>query len=163
MRAAALTLVLALTLATPALAATPEEDVGAVLDQLHAAASKADGPTYFGLYAADAVFIGTDATERWSLPQFRAYAEPYFAKGQGWTYVPRERHVILAPVDCRCVAWFTELLDSKSYGTARGAGVLVKDADGWKVSQYVLSFPIPNDVADEVTARIRAFEAGKGK
>ena len=85
MRAAALTLVLALTLATPALAATPEEDVGAVLDQLHAAASKADGPTYFGLYAADAVFIGTDATERWSLPQFRAYAEPYFAKGQGWT------------------------------------------------------------------------------
>lgn len=163
MRAAALPLVLALTLATRALAATPEEDIGAVLDQLHAAASKADGPTYFGLYAPDAVFIGTDATERWSLPQFRAYAEPYFAKGQGWTYFPRERHVTLAPVDCRCVAWFDELLDSKSYGTARGAGVLVKDADGWKVSQYVLSFPIPNDVADEVTARIRAFEAGKGK
>ncbi len=163
MRAAALTLVLALTLAAPALAATPEDDVGAVLDQLHAAASKADGPTYFGLYTPDAVFIGTDATERWSMLQFRAYAEPYFAKGHGWTYVPRERHVILAPVDCRCVAWFDELLDSKSYGTARGAGVLVKGADGWKISQYVLSFPIPNDVADEVTARIKAFEAEKGK
>ena len=57
-----------LALATPAFAATPEEDIGAVLDQLHAAAAKADGPTYFGLYTPDAVFIGTDATERWSLP-----------------------------------------------------------------------------------------------
>ena len=151
----------ALALATPAFAATPEEDVGVVLDGLHAAAAKADGAAYFALYTPDAVFIGTDATERWSLSQFRAYAEPFFSKGQGWTYAPRERHVTLAPVDCRCIAWFDELLDSKSYGTARGTGVLVKTDAGWKVAQYALTFPIPNDVADEVTDRIKAFEAGK--
>ncbi|HRD47061.1 MAG TPA: nuclear transport factor 2 family protein [Caulobacter sp.] len=153
----------ALALATPALAATPEEDIGVVLDQLHAAAAKADGPTYFALYTPDAVFIGTDAAERWTLPQFRAYAEPHFSKGKGWTYVPRDRHVTLAPLDCRCLAWFDELLDSQSYGVARGTGVLLKTDTGWKVSQYVLTFPIPNDVADEVTERIKAFEAGKAK
>ncbi len=151
----------ALALATPAFAATPEEDIGATLDALHAAAARADGATYFGLYTPDAVFIGTDATERWDMLAFRAYAEPHFSKGQGWTYVPRDRQVTLAPLDCRCVAWFDELLDSKSYGTARGTGVLVKTPGGWKVSQYVLTFPIPNDVADEVTERIKAFEAGK--
>ena len=158
---AALLAVLLMFAATPAFAATPEEDIAAVLDQLHAAASKADGPAYFGLYTPDAVFIGTDATERWTLPQFRAYAEPFFSKGKGWTYVPRERHVTLAPLECRCVAWFDELLDSQSYGTSRGTGVLVKGPDGWKVAQYALTFPIPNDVADEVTAKIKAFEAGK--
>lgn len=149
--------------ATPAYAATPEEDIGVVLDALHAAAAKADGPAYFALYTPDAVFIGTDAAERWTLPQFRAYAEPHFSKGKGWTYVPRDRHVTLAPLDCRCVAWFDELLDSQSYGVARGTGVLLKTDTGWKVSQYVLTFPIPNDVADEVTERIKAFEAGKTK
>lgn len=151
----------ALALATPAVAATPEQDVAAVLDSLHAAADKADGPAYFALYAPDAVFIGTDVTERWDLPAFRAFAEPYFAKGRGWTYVARERRVTLAPGDCRCVAWFDEVLDSKSYGTARGSGVLVKTPQGWKVSQYVLGFPIPNDVAGEVTERIKAYEAAK--
>jgi ketosteroid isomerase-like protein len=159
MRAVVLTL--ALAAATPALAATPEEDIAAVLDRLHLAAAKADGPAYFTLYTPDAVFLGTDVTERWTMPQFRAYAQPYFDKGQGWTYAARARQVTIAPVDCRCVAWFDEVLDSQSYGTARGTGTLVRTADGWKVTQYALTFPIPNDVADEVIAKIRAYEAGK--
>jgi ketosteroid isomerase-like protein len=161
MRVAVLALSLALTVATPAFAVTPEEDIAAVLDKLHLAAAKADGPAYFALYTPDAVFLGTDVTERWTIPAFRAYAQPYFDKGQGWTYAARERQVTLAPVDCRCVAWFDEVLDSQSYGTARGTGTLVKTADGWRVSQYALTFPIPNDVADEVIARIKAFEAAK--
>ena len=148
-------------LATPAVAATPEEDIAAVLDRLHAAASKADGPAYFALFKPDAVFLGTDVTERWTIPAFRAYAQPWFDKGQGWTYAARERQVTIAPVDCRCVAWFDEVLDSQSYGTARGTGTLLLTPQGWRVSQYALTFPIPNDVADEVIARIKAFEAGK--
>ncbi len=161
MRASALALSLALAAATPALAATPEEDIAAVLDQLHAAAAKADGPAYFALYTPDAVFIGTDVTERWTIPAFRAYAQPWFDKGQGWTYAARERQVTIAPVDCRCVAWFDEVLDSKSYGTARGTGTLLMTPQGWRVSQYALTFPIPNAVADDVVAKIKEFEAAK--
>ena len=154
----ALTL-LAAALSTPARAATPEQDIAAVLDALHAAAAKADGPGYFALYTPDAVYIGTDASERWSLDAFKGYAMPYFAKGQGWTYTPRERHITLAPIDCRCVAWFDELLDSQSYGTSRGTGTLVLTPQGWKVSQYALTFPIPNDLAGGITKDIKAFEA----
>ena len=161
MRSVVLALGLTVFASGSAFAATPEDDIGAVLDGLHVAASKADGPAYFASYTPDATFIGTDVTERWTLPQFRAYAEPFFAQGKGWTYVARERHVTLAPIDCRCVAWFDETLDSASYGTARGSGALVKTPQGWKVSQYVLSFPVPNDVADEVMAKIKAFEAAK--
>lgn len=163
MRKLALTLAFLVTVAAaPARAATPEQDIAAVLDALHAAAAKADGPAYFALYTPDATYLGTDAAERWSLTEFKGYAMPYFAKGRGWTYVPRERHITIAPIDCRCVAWFDELLDSQTYGTSRGTGALVLTPDGWKVSQYALTFPIPNDLAKDMTAKIKAFEA-KGK
>jgi hypothetical protein len=155
---AAMVLVL---LATPALAATPDEAAASkVLDAFHAAAAHSDYQGYFGLFTPDGVFIGTDAAERWSVPAFKAYAKAPFAAGKGWVYAPRSRHLTIAPVACKCVAYFDELLDSKSYGTSRGTGVLLKGAHGWKIAQYALTFPIPNDLADHMTTEIKAFEAG---
>ena len=134
---------------------TPEIEAAATLDRIHAAASTADGATYFAQFTPDARFIGTDASERWSLAEFRAYAEPYFAQGRGWSYSPRDRVMTLAPLDCRCVIWFDELLDNASYGETRGSGVLRLTDDGWKIEQYVLSIPVPNDKARAVVALIR--------
>ena len=150
-----LALVAALALSTAPLE-TPEEEAAAVIDALHAAASSADGAAYFALFAPDARFIGTDATERWTLAEFRAYAEPYFARGQGWTYTPVERTVTLAPIQCMCIAWFDEVLDSQSYGVTRGSGVLRKTRAGWKIEQYVLSFAVPNDRASAVVQAIKS-------
>jgi len=133
--------------------------INSTLDQLHAAASKAEGGRYFKLFTDDAIYIGTDAAERWSIREFRAFAEPYFAKGTGWTYKPRSRHVTVADVPCHCVAWFDELLDSEKYGTSRGTGVLLLKNGSWKISQYALTFPIPNDLAKGMTTEIKAFEA----
>src|SRR5665647_790580 len=135
--------------------------INSTLDQLHDAASKADGSQYFKLFTDDAVYIGSDAAERWTIKEFRAFAEPYFARGTGWTYKPRSRHVIVADIPCHCVAWFDELLDSESYGTSRGTGVLILKNGSWKISQYALTFPIPNDLAKGMTTEIKAFEATK--
>ncbi|WP_339914902.1 nuclear transport factor 2 family protein [uncultured Brevundimonas sp.] len=129
----------------------------AVLDALHKAAALADGAAYFDLFAPDAVYIGTDVSERWSVAEFRAYADPYFARGRGWTYTPRSRSLSMVPLECRCVIWFDEALDSASYGTSRGTGVVVRGEDGrWRVALYALTFPIPNALARDMTARIRA-------
>lgn len=149
----ALVAALALAAAPPP---TPEEDAAAVIDALHAAASSADGAAYFRLFTDDARFIGTDATERWTLAEFKAYAEPYFARGQGWTYTPVERTVTLAPIQCMCIAWFDEVLQNDSYGVTRGSGVLRKTRAGWKIEQYVLSFAVPNDKARAVVEAIEA-------
>jgi hypothetical protein len=137
---------------------TPEEEAAAVvLDALHEAASRADGAVYFDLFTPDATYIGSDVTEYWSIAEFRSYAEPYFNRGRGWTYTPRSRALTLAPLDCRCVVWFDEALDSQSYGTSRGTGVLVRGEDGrWRIALYALTFPIPNALARDMTARIRA-------
>lgn len=137
---------------------TPEEEAAsAVLNALHEAASKADGAVYFDLFTPDATYIGSDVTEHWSIAEFRGYAEPYFAQGRGWTYTPRSRALTLAPLDCRCVVWFDEALDSQAYGTSRGTGVVVRGEDGqWRIALYALTFPIPNALARDMTARIQA-------
>lgn len=142
---------------------TPEQQpIWETLDAFHQAASDADGPTYFSLMTPDAHYRGTDVTEFWTLEEFRGFVEPYFSQGRGWTYLPRERRVTIAPSPCACVAWFDETLDSESYGTSRGTGVLVQTTEGWRIAYYALTFPIPNELARDMTARIRAAEQPAG-
>lgn len=137
-----------------------ERDILSTLDRLHAAASNADESAYFALYAPEAVFIGTDASERWNKEEFRAYAKPYFDQGKGWTYTPRpgSRHITIVPGTQGGVAFFEELLDNAKYGTCRGTGVVRKIDGNWRVCQYHLTFPVPNDLAPQVTALIKVEE-----
>ena len=130
--------------------------IDGVLNSFHQAASDADGDLYFSLFAEGAIFMGTDATERWTVEEFKAFAEPYFSEGRGWTYTKTERHVYVS-VDGE-TAWFDEMLWNEKYGTCRGTGVLVLTEDGWRIAQYNLTFPIPNHLSPEITARIKEFE-----
>lgn len=93
-----------------AFAGSDRAAIGRVLDDFHKAAGDADEARYFGHMTADAVFIGTDATERWPVKAFREYAHPHFAAGRGWTYTPRDRHIVIQDD----VAWFDELLPFRS-------------------------------------------------
>ena len=134
--------------------------VDAVLDELHRAAAAADGPRYFALFTPTAVFLGTDATERWTLDEFRAYAKPHFDAGKGWDYTSVERHLVPVPAAAAggmvAVVLFDELLDNAKLGRCRGSGALVRTGDAWKIAQYNLSIPVPNDLALPVVELIRA-------
>ncbi|NVK88005.1 MAG: nuclear transport factor 2 family protein [Gammaproteobacteria bacterium] len=124
-----------------------------VLDQLHHAAAKADANTYFQLFMPAATFVGTDADEIWSLAEFKRFAEPYFAKGQGWTYRVTWRQVKLS--SDQTTAWFVERLYNESYGETRGSGVLVKQSGCWRIAQYHLTIPIPNHLAKNIVSIIQ--------
>ncbi|NVK56946.1 MAG: nuclear transport factor 2 family protein [Alteromonadaceae bacterium] len=137
--------------------ANDQHAVDEVLNALHANASQANYDAYFDLYSEDAVFIGTDAAETWDLQSFKNYAKPVFDRGTGWTYILQDRHIYFSP-DGK-VAWFDELLDNESYGLTRGTGVLIKTEQGWKVSQYHLTIPIPNDLARDVAKQIKSHQA----
>ena len=145
--------------ATPASNALPTE-ISQVLDDWHEAAAKADEARYFAHFTGGAVFLGTDATERWTLPQFRAFAHPYFAKGKAWSFKSTRRDVEFSGD----IAWFDEDLDTPNLGPARGSGVLVKTRPSgeWKIAQYNLSIPIPNEKMKEVKALISAPLAPAG-
>jgi ketosteroid isomerase-like protein len=131
-----------------------QERVAETLDAFHLAASKADGKTYFNLLADDAVFLGTDASERWTKEEFEAYAMPYFSQGKGWTYSVLNRHISISPSGG--VAWFDEKLTNEKYGECRGSGALVQAPSGrWLITQYNLTVPIPNDLLPGVAEQIR--------
>jgi len=137
----------------PAASDTDKVSVDNALSSFHEAASKGDWDAYFGLMSEDAIFLGTDASERWDKDTFR---NGYAAKSKGWTYIMRERHINFTPDGNS--AWFDELLDNEKYGTSRGTGILIRTNAGWKISQYHLTFPIPNDLADGITQQIHTFE-----
>ncbi len=117
------------------------DEIASALDDFHDAAAKADEARYFGHFAPDGVFLGTDATERWEVAAFRAYAHPYFAKGKAWSFRGARRRIAVRGD----IAWFEEDLDTENLGPARGSGVLVWRDGRWLIEQYVLSITVPND------------------
>ncbi len=133
------------------------EAVANVLDRLHESAATADEDSYFGAFAPNAIFVGTDATERWSLSEFREYAMPYFQRDTAWTYTPIERHIDFSS-NLR-TAWFDERLMNAKYGETRGSGVLMEIGGTWRVAHYVLSFSIPNASAEAVVELVREAES----
>ena len=145
---AALLLALALIAPLAQGPAEPRTRIGQTLDAWHAAAARADEEAYFAFLTPDAVFLGTDPAERWTRDEFRKWAHPRFATGKAWTMTSTKRWISLS-ADGK-VAWFDEDLLSQGLGPVRGSGVLVRDGDTWKIAQYNLSVPIPNDRFDEV-------------
>jgi len=139
-----------------------EPAIAALLDAWHHDAATGDFEGYFAAMTPDAVFIGTDKTERWGGAEFRDFARPYFdgpkAYGEGaWTYEPVSRWIVVD--DDRGVAWFEERLMSPAYGVCRGTGVALFEADGaWRIAQYALTFPVPNEIARDVIGLIRTHE-----
>ena len=39
---------------------------------------------------------------------------------------------------------------------ARGSGALRREGQGWRITQYVMSLPVPNELAKELVEKIRA-------
>ena len=135
------------------------ERVSRMIDGWHRAASEGNARGYFGRMTDEAVFIGTDASERWVGEAFRDWAMPYFDGVEAWTYEPTQRHVYVGRGGG--AAWWDELLENDRYGTARGVGIAVLQDDGlWRIAHYTLHFPVPNGVAGEVTDLIGRHRRG---
>ncbi len=131
-----------------------QKSVAETLDDFHDAAANADFDRYFDHFTANGIFLGTDATERWDVDAFKAFAKPYFDQGRGWKYTSIERHIYIS--EDGTTAWFDERLENANLGECRGSGVLVRVDDAWKISQYNLTVPIPNGLVMGFVEKIRA-------
>ena len=102
-------------------------------------------------YSSDAIFLGTDKTERWTIEEFKAYAKPAFEDGHGWTYTLVERNWE-GEGDTR---WFDEILFNEMLGHCRGTGVIQLINNEWKIAHYALTMLVPNSVAEEVGSQTK--------
>ncbi|GJM35153.1 MAG: hypothetical protein DHS20C18_41540 [Saprospiraceae bacterium] len=119
-----------------------ETEINTLLDAWHLAAAKADEATFFGSMTADAIYIGTDASERWLRDELKDWSKKYFDRESAWSFKATERQVHLS--DDGQYAWWNESLDTWM-GICRGSGVLQLTTNGWKIKQYHLSVTVPND------------------
>jgi ketosteroid isomerase-like protein len=134
--------------------------IDGVIDDWHDAAADADEKRYFAHLEDGAVFLGTDASERWDKAAFRRYAHRHFAKGKAWSFRSARRDVIVSD-DAR-IAWFDEDLVTPNLGPARGSGVLRKGGDGvWRIAHYNLAITVPNDRFKAVKALLDGDAAPK--
>ena len=128
-------------------------DIQEVLNDWHNAAAEADFDRYFGYFAdSTSIFMGTDATERWNVTEFKAYSEPVFARGRGCNFTPINRFVNIA--ENGKTAWFDEELSTPNLGPSRGTGVLILVNGNWKIAHYSLTVPIPNSIINDVKNQI---------
>lgn len=124
-----------------------KKQIATMLDSFNVAAANAEYGRYFNFYTEDATFNGTDATENWDKKAFMAWAKPFFDKKTTWNFTVIKRNIYFGKHTD--IAWFEELLNTQMK-ICRGSGVVVKQGNGWKVQQYVLSTSIPNSVLDTV-------------
>ena len=133
------------------------EEPDVLLNGLHLDAHKGNFESYFDRYSPDAVFLGTDKTERWTIEEFKAYAKPAFLDGHGWTYLVIERNW----EGNGNIRWFDEILLNEKLGHCRGTGVVELVNGEWKISHYALTMLVPNSIAAEVGSL--TLEADKQK
>ena len=134
-----------------------QDDLDVLLNGLHLDAHKGNFESYFDRYSTDAVFLGTDKTERWTMEEFKAYAKPAFSDGHGWTYAVIERNWEGAGN----TRWFDEILLNEKLGHCRGTGVTELINGKWKISHYALTMLVPNSIAEKVGSL--TLEADKQK
>ena len=123
--------------------------IDALIDGLHQDAHEGNFHTYFDRYTPDAVFLGTDKSERWTIDQFKVYAEPAFDDGHGWTYSVKERNWEGEGT----TRWFDEVLLNEKLGHCRGTGVVELIDGEWKIAHYALTMLVPNEIAADVGAQ----------
>jgi beta-lactamase class D len=131
------------------------QQINRFLDQWHRDAAQANHAAYIGAMTEDGVYIGTDATERWTTAEFSAWSKPWFDRKKTWNFKAISRNIHAEPK--AGVAWFDELLITQM-GLCRGSGVLQQKDGQWKIAHYVLSATVPNELTHQVTALKSAID-----
>jgi hypothetical protein len=128
------------------------------LNNWHLAATQANAEVFFNSIADNGIYIGTDATERWTKAEFIQFAKPYFDKGKAWDFKPYNRDIHVSKNSQ--YVWFSELLNTWM-GVCRGSGVLEYTAKGWIIHQYHLSVTVPNDLVSDFISLVDQFNKKK--
>ena len=122
------------------------ETINQLLNDWHKAATDADLENYFNKMTDDAIYLGTDASERWTKDEFYIFCKPYFDKGKAWDFKAKDRHVYFS--ENYKTAWFEETLDTWM-GACRGSGILVYQNSECRIKHYNLAVAVPNDVVKD--------------
>jgi len=116
------------------------------MDTWHLAAAKANAEVFFGMMSEDAVYIGTDKTERWQRDELREWAREAFARESAWIFKATERNWQIE--GDKQLAICDELLETWM-GPCRSTAVLTWQDNSWQIIHYQLSVTIDNEKIED--------------
>lgn len=126
----------------PIASAVERVRIDSLMDAWHLAAALADEDSFFGAMADDAIYLGTDKTERWEKSVFQDWSAEYFEKESAWDFTAFDRVIYFNEEEN--LAWFEESLETWM-GPCRGSGVLTLKDGEWLIRHYNLTMLIDND------------------
>lgn len=125
---------------------TNQEEQNKVIDAWHHAAAVGDSATFFGLMTEDAVYLGTDLSERWDRTSMARDLGKYFRGRKAWHFEPFDRHYY--DLKDKNKVMFDESLKTWM-GPCRATGVLARVNGKWRIAYYNLSVAVPNQYIKE--------------
>lgn len=123
-----------------------KDQIDEVLTNWHQASATANADAFFGAMTEDAIYLGTDASERWLRDELRTWAKAAFEREVAWAFTPSKREIYLS--SNQKTAWFEEMLDTQM-GTCRASGVLAKIGGKWMIKHYDLAIMVPNELVND--------------
>jgi uncharacterized protein (TIGR02246 family) len=123
----------------------PTDAINKLMDNWHKAAADANENLFFNSMTDDGVYVGTDASERWTKEEMRQWAKPYFDRRSAWNFVAKSRNISFS--DDGNMAWADEVLDTWM-GDCRSSVVLIKNEQEWKIKYFHVAIAVPNNAVD---------------
>ncbi len=123
-----------------------KSDMDKVIDNWHKAAAVGDSVGFFSLMTPDAIYLGTDETERWDRTSMGKDLGKYFNGKKAWKFIPYNR--IYTSLGSKNFILFDECLQTWM-GPCKSTGRLTRVKGQWKISYYNLNVAVPNDVVNE--------------
>jgi hypothetical protein len=130
------------------------EIINELIDDWHLAAAKGSLDDFFNKMDKNAIYLGTDASEKWTTDELKEFCKIHFADGMGWNFKPIKREIYFN--DRKDFAWFDERLNTWM-GVCMSSGVLVKIDNIWKIKHYQLSIAIPNDIVKDFIKMVENY------
>lgn len=114
----------------------------------HEAAAVGDSAAFFSMMTENAVYLGTDESERWDKTSMGKDLGKYFNGKRAWKFIPYNR--IYTELEDKNSILFDECLRTWM-GPCKATGILTKEKGNWKISYYNLSVAVPNDNVKDYT------------
>jgi hypothetical protein len=130
-------------------------DITALMNNWHYAAATADEDVFFGSMLEEAIYLGTDKSEKWFRDELKEWSAKYFESDKAWDFTPLSRSIYFSKD--KQIAWFDEQLETWM-GICRGSGIVVKKDGSWKIAHYNLSVTVPNEVVKNFITLVEKFE-----
>ena len=125
-----------------------------LINDWHKDAAIGDLESFFEKMDKNAIYLGTDASEKWTTDELKEFCKIHFADGNGWDFKPIKREIYFN--EKMDFAWFDEQLNTWM-GVCMSSGVLIKTNDGWKIKHYQLSMAVPNDIVNDFIKMVEAY------